>query len=90
MIFSPTENNLKILTPVKLLKGEPDCIRKREKAANDLFSYAVSTVREPIESFINWLNEKVKIQNAQKVRFTKGLLVNIFAKMAAAFIYLVF
>jgi len=82
--------NYQILTPVKLVKGEPDCIRQREKAANDLYSTAVSTIREPIESFFNWLNEKVKIQNAQKVRSTAGLLVHIFAKMAAAFIYLVF
>jgi len=71
--------NYQILTTVKLVKGEPDCIRKREKTANDLFSYAVSTVREPIESFFNWINEKVKIKNAQKVRSTEGLLVHIFA-----------
>jgi len=63
---------------------------KKGKAANDLFSCAVSTIREPIESFFNWFNEKVKIQNAQKVRSTAVLIVHIFAKMAAAFIYLVF
>jgi len=84
-----TQNYL-ILTPVKLVKGEAECIRQREKAANDLFSYAVSTVREPIESFFNRINVKTKIQAAQTVRSTAGLLVHIFAKIAAAFIYLIF
>ncbi|MGC3977504.1 MAG: transposase [Paludibacteraceae bacterium] len=82
--------NYQILTPVKLVKGEAECIRQREKAANDLFSYAVSAVREPIESFFNWLNTKTKIQAAQTVRSTAGLLVHIFAKMATAFVYLIF
>ena len=34
--------------------------KEREKAYNDLFSTAVSRVRQPIESFFNWLNEKNK------------------------------
>ena len=50
--------NYQILTPVKLVKGEPDCIRQREKAANDLFSCAVSTIREPIESFLQLAQRK--------------------------------
>lgn len=47
-----------ILTPHKQVKGEPKVIRQREKATRDLFSTAVSKVRQPIESFFNWLNEK--------------------------------
>jgi len=47
-------------------------------------------VRQPVESFFNWLNEKTQIQNAQKVRATKGLAVHVFGKIAAAFIYLIF
>jgi len=81
--------NIEMLTPVKLPKGEADCIRQREKAFRDLFGAAVSTVRQPVESFFNWVNEKTKIQEAQKVRSTNGLAVHVFGKMAAAFIYII-
>lgn len=82
--------NSTMLTPVKGVKNQPDVIKQRDKAANDLFSTAVSTVRQPIESLFNWLIEKTDIQRASKVRSTKGLLVHVFGKIAAAFIYLVF
>lgn len=74
----------KMLTPCKQIKGEDEIIIHREKAARDLFSTAVSRVRQPIESFFNWLNEKTEIQRASKVRATKGLLVHIFGKLAIA------
>jgi hypothetical protein len=82
--------NSVMLTPVKGVKGQPDVIKQRDKAANDLFSTAVSTIRQPIESLFNWLIAKTDIQRASKVRSTKGLLVHVFGKIAAAFIYLVF
>ena len=82
--------NYQILTPVKLVKGEAENIRLRDAAANNLFSAAVSTVRQPIESFFNWINEKTNIQKACKVRSTTGLIVFVFAKIAAAFIHLIF
>jgi hypothetical protein len=84
------QQNIEMLTPVKLVKGEAQCIRQREKAYRDIYSATVSKVRQPVESFFNWLNEKTKIQDAQKVRSTNGLAVHVFAKMAAAFIYLIF
>jgi hypothetical protein len=84
------QQNIEMLTPIKLIKGEADCIRQREKAYRDLYGKAVSTIRQPVESLFNWLNEKTKIQEAQKVRSTKGLAVHVFGKMAAAFIYLIF
>ena len=84
------ENNSIMITPVKAVKGECQDIRNRDKAANDLFSTAVSGVRQPIESFFNWLIEKTNIQKASKVRSSKGLLIHIFGKIAAAFIYLIF
>ena len=59
-------------------------LKQRDKAARDLFSQAVSKVRQPIESFFNWLNEKTEIQRASKVRATKGLLVHTFGKLAIA------
>ncbi|MDR3133452.1 MAG: transposase [Prevotellaceae bacterium] len=56
------------------------------KAYNDLFSAAVSRVRQPIESFFNWLIEKTTIQRASKVRSTAGLLVHLMGKITIAFI----
>ena len=79
-----------MLPPVKPAKGEADCIRQQERDYRDLYGTAVSTIRQPVESFFNCLNEKKKIQAAQKVRSTKGLAVHVFGKMAAAFIYLMF
>ena len=40
---------LSLFTPVKAIKGESPEITKREKVARDLFSTAVSKVRQPIE-----------------------------------------
>jgi hypothetical protein len=82
--------NSYMLTPVKGVKNQPEVIKQRDKAADDLFSKAVSTIRQPIESLFNWLIEHTDIQRASKVRSTKGLLVHIFGKIAAAFIYLLF
>ena len=81
-----TENNYCMLTPVKLVKGEDETIRQRDRAYNDLFSRMVSSVRQPIESFFNWLIEKTDIQRASKVRSTAGLMVHVFGKMATAFL----
>ena len=84
------KNKSVMLTPVKAVKGQAEVLKQRDKAANDLFSRAVSKVRQPIESFFNWLIEKTDFQRASKVRSTKGLLVHVFGKMAAAFINLIF
>jgi hypothetical protein len=83
-------NNTVMLTPVKDIKGQPETISQMDKAANDLFSTAVSKIRQPIESLFNWLIEKTDIQRASKVRSTKGLLVHIFGRIAAAYIFLIF
>ncbi len=82
--FFDEENPVKVLTPLKEIKGETEVIKQREKAARDLFSKAVSGIRQPIESFFNWLNEKTEIQRASKVRAIKGLLVHTFGKLAIA------
>ena len=65
--------NSYIYTPVKLVKGESKETRQSKKAADDLFSSAVSSVRQPIESLFNWINVHTGLQNASKVRVTKGL-----------------
>jgi hypothetical protein len=84
------KQNIEMLTPVKGIKGQSEQAKQRHKAFNDLYSCAVSKLRQPIESFFNWLNEKTKIQRAMKVRSTAGLLIHVFGKLALAFIYLIF
>ena len=84
------DKNSIIYTPVKAIKGQSDWEKAFDRAYSDLFSKAVSSVRQPIESFFNWLIEKTDIQRASKVRSTKGLLVHVFGKLAAAFISLIF
>jgi len=82
--------NAVMLTPVKAIKNQSEWEKQYDRAANDLFSKAVSKVRQPIEGFFNWLIEKTDFQRASKVRSAKGLLVHVFGKLAAAFIYLIF
>jgi hypothetical protein len=79
-----------MLTPVKAVKGQTEQEKQRNKAADDLFSKSVSEVRQPIEGFFNWLIEKTDFQRASKVRSTKGLMVHVLGKLAAAFINLIF
>ena len=84
-----TQNTV-MMTPVKAVKGQSEWEKQHDRAANDLFSKAVSKVRQPIEGWFNWLIEKTDFQRASKVRSAKGLLVHVFGKLAAAFIYLIF
>jgi len=72
--------NSEMLTPVKAVTGMPEVIQYRLKAANDLFSTAVSKVRQPVEAIFNWLIEKADIQKASKVRSTKGIMVHAFGR----------
>ena len=44
--------------PVKSVKLASEEEKQRSKAADDLYSQAVSSVREPIEALLCWLNEK--------------------------------
>ena len=84
------EKNSAMLTPVRAVKGQTEAEKQWDRAADNLFSRAVSKVRQPIEGFFNWLIEKTDFQRASKVRSTKGLMVHVFGKMAAAFINLIF
>jgi hypothetical protein len=90
--FKPREKyiQLDLFTPVKIVKNTPECLKNRDFAANNLFSTAVSKVRQPIESFFNWLIEKTNIQNASKVRSTNGLWLHAFGKLAIACLYFIF
>lgn len=79
-----------MFTPIRETQGKADCLKNMDRAHKDLFSRAVSTIRQPIESFFNWVNEKTQIQNASKVRSTRGLLVHIFGKLTACFLKPIF
>lgn len=79
------KNGSVVLTPVAYQDIIAKTLRPRTQAADDLYSAAVSSLRQPIESFFNWLIEKTDIQRASKVRSSNGLLVHVFGKIAAAF-----
>lgn len=53
-------------------------------AADTLYNTFVSRIRQPIESFFAWLQQKTQIQNASRVRSTSGLWVHAFGRLAAA------
>jgi hypothetical protein len=73
------DNRVNIITPIKLQKGQ-----EYLTSADSLFSTAVSKVRQPIESFFNWLQELTQIQFASKVRSANGLISFIFSRIALA------
>lgn len=74
--------NTGLTTPIKLKKGKGD-FDPDEKLYNSL----VSSIRQPIESFFSWLQEKTHIQSASKVRSADGLLSFIFARLASIFLF---
>lgn len=57
-------SNSKILTPVKDVKNQSQVLIQCDRAANDLYSRAVSAIRKPIESLFNRIIEKTVIQRA--------------------------
>jgi len=73
------ENNVIILTPIKRKKGQ-DILCSADK----LFSTAISSIKQAIESLNNWLIEKTNIQRASKVRSVAGLIAFVFARVACA------
>ncbi len=73
-----------LVTPYKRKRNEP------ETAAPALWSRFVSSFRQPIEGFFGWLIQRTNIQNASRVRSTKGLFVHCYGKLAAACVLLTF
>ena len=57
--------NFEMLPPVKAAKGMANALKNFDSAANDLYSRAVSKIRQPIESPFNWLIHKADIQKAR-------------------------
>lgn len=73
-------NGTTILTPYKRKRGE-----KIIDSADSLNSTAISRMRQPIESLFNQIDEKVKLQNASKVRSLKGVLTHVWGGKITAF-----
>ena len=82
------ENNSILLTPKKDKKGWEALLKQRDRAFNELFNKAVSSVRQPIESLFNWINELTQIQNASKVRSENGLKLHLYGKITVALMML--
>jgi hypothetical protein len=78
------EHAVLLHTPVKKKKGQTYL-----DAADKLLSTAISRIRQPIESFFNWLEQTTHIQIASKVRSYNGLMVHVFGRIAAAFFMLI-
>jgi len=79
------DQQLVLCTPVKLQKGQ-----KRLDSAEKGYSTYVSRMRQPIESFFNWLIEKTQIQCGAKVRSEKGALLHCIGRLAAGLYILLF
>lgn len=73
-----------LVTPYKRKRNEP------QTNAPALWSRFVSSVGQPLESFFGWLIQRTSIQNASRVRSTKGLLVHCYGKLAVACLLLTF
>lgn len=69
--------NIDIITPRKKKKNE-------YLISGDAYSTSVSSVRQPIESFFNWLNVRTSIQRASHIRSLQGLFFHVFSALAFA------
>jgi len=78
------QQQTRLYTPKKKPKGAE--LSRSEKYYNRL----VSRLRQPIESFFNWLIDHTNIQRAGRVRSTQSLMVHCFGKLTFAFYLLVF
>lgn len=81
-----TEQGVIICTPDKKRKNQ----EVYEVGHSGLWSRFVSSIRQPIESLFNWINEKTEIQNGAKIRSSNGLLVHCYGKLAVALFSLCF
>ena len=78
------EQHARLITPQKKPKGKE--LTDDEKYYNRL----VRSMRQPIESLFNWMQEKTGIQRASRVRSTDALMIHCWGKLAVAFFLLVF
>lgn len=81
-------NNNALLTPIKNKKCWEGALQQKDQAFTDRFNKAISTIRLPIESLFNWINELTQIQNASKVRSADGLKLHLYGKLTVALMIL--
>lgn len=79
------KQNLSLWTPIKKAKGQEELF-----LLDRLLSQSVNSIRQPIESLFNWIEQKTGIQLASKVRSYNGLMVHVFGRLAAAMFILAF
>jgi hypothetical protein len=51
---------------------------------------SISRMRQPIESWFNWIQQKTALESASKVRSDKGLIIHVLGRMVAAMLLLIF
>jgi hypothetical protein len=68
-----------VFTPVRKAPGQVHLF-----AADQLYSAAVSRIRQPIEALFAWIQAKTGIEAASQVRSSRGLFVHVFGRLAAA------
>ena len=78
------EQQTRLIAPRKKPKG------KELTEAENYYNRLVRSIRQPIESLFNWIEEKTGIQRASKVRATDALMIHCWGKLAVAFFLLVF
>ncbi len=78
------KNNTWLLTPHKKRKGETEWETSFSRAGNTLWATALAAVRQPIEAFFSWLNDRFDLQQASKVRSDVGLWVFVLSRLSAA------
>lgn len=84
LVQNMAQNNNILITPIKNKRGIAPIIKQFDNASDQMQNTSVSKIRQPIESFFNWINELTNIQRASKIRSEKGLMVHIWGKLAAA------
>jgi hypothetical protein len=83
--FLLEQQQMILQTPPKKANGQ-----EKLRMFEQLWATSVSRIRQPIESFFNWLEEKTGIQMASKVRSLNGLLVHVYGRLTAAMYLLAF
>jgi hypothetical protein len=78
------EQQTRLIAPKKKPKG------KELTTEENYYNRLVRSIRQPIESLFNWIEEKTGIQRASKVRSTDALMLHCWGKLAVAFFLLVF
>jgi hypothetical protein len=84
IILHLKEQQTRLIAPQKKPKG------KELTSAENYYNRLVRSIRQPIESLFNWIEEKTGIQRASKVRSTDALMIHCWGKLAVAFFLLVF